>query len=443
MDTIQLTVGGVTIVLNGAGVTGAVRGARLLPANGAGETLEEPIELVLEGTSAEIETAIESIGRLVDQARQGAGGVVGSWGYLEVKLAAGGVIWRSKIVDGWPVYSQEGAGQRARGRMGVTLHLVRANWWEGPESALALTNLHGTNVTTGLTITNHEDGAHANSVNIGAASLLGDLPAPARIELSVTTAETGTVWAGLNQDSDPTNLKVNYPAEAAGAGSGVTMTVLTDGLYASGGSAKRFAWTGTGITGLVRFTLSAADLARMGGRPFRGVLRFYSQPAGNVWAWWRLLYVAGVTEVIWEGPGQYLSDLMVVQDLPGLFLPPWGVPAGASAPGLTLELAGQSPTAGAHQIELDELYLFPMDGWRKYAPVIKQWTGLSVNDDSGRDLVQAVGVAMQGHAAEGPGFWLKPGKAARLTFLIGQRLLANIAVVATVKVFYRPRRRGL
>jgi hypothetical protein len=182
----------------------------------------------------------------------------------------------------------------------------------------------------------------------------------------------------------------------------------------------------------------------MGGRPFRGVLRFYSQVnESNLWTRWRLVYAGSVEEVIWEGPAQYLSGAMVVQDLPGLFLPPWAVPAGLTPPGSSLQLTVQAGGAGAHVLEIDELYLLPMDGWRKYAPVMSQVAGLSLKDDSERDQVQAISSAMQSHAGEGPGFWLTPGKDARFTFLIGQRLLANIAVAAVVKVFYRPRRRGL
>ena len=444
MDTIQLTVGSTTLVLHGAGVTGAMRGARLLPAGGPGPTVEERIELVLEGTAGEIETALESACRLVQLARQAADGAGGYWGYLEVKLTAAGATWRSKIVDGWPEYQAAGAGQRARGRQGAVLRLVRENWWEGPEVSLPLSNPHGTNVTTGLTVYNHEDAAHKNYADVAAASLAGDLPAPARLEISASTAETGTVWVGLNQNSAPADLAVNYPGEVAAAGSGITGSNQADATYASGGSYKRFTWSGAGSKGVAGWSLNALSMARMGGRAFRGVLRFYSAVVeSNLWASWRLVYSGAATETIWEGPGQYLSTAMVVQDLPGLRLPPWVIPPGDNPPGLLLELVINAAGAGSHVLDIDELYLLPMDGWRKYEPAILQVAGLALRDDTERESVQALSTALQSHAADGPGFWLEPGKAARFTFLVGQRLLANIALTATVKVFYRPRKRGL
>lgn len=438
MDTIQLTSGTQTLVLHGAGTGGALRGAWLLPRCGPGEQVEDALDLVLEGAPGEIEATLEQVGRMA-QAAPGRPPA-----YLEVRPAAGGALWRSPIVEAWPELRPAGAGQRARGRQGVTLHLLRQNWWEGPEAGLPLSNPHGSAVTAGLTVYNHEDAAHANYAHAAAAHIAGDLPAPARLEFTAATSETGTLWAGLNQLSDPANLAVTYPGEAAAPGSGVSAATLADPLYAAGGSYRRFTWSGTAPQAAAAWTLNALHLGRMGGRAFRGVLRFYTPPAeSSLWACWRLAYPGAQVETLWEGPGQYLRTDAVLQDLPGLCLPPWTVPPGLNPPGLSLQLAVSAGAAGAHVLEIDDLTLLPLDGWRKYEPAAQQAAGLSVRDDTAQGHVFGLGAAFQTHAAEGPGFWLHPGLDARFTFLVGQRLSANIGLTAAVKVFYRPRRRGL
>jgi hypothetical protein len=110
---------------------------------------------------------------------------------------------------------------------------------------------------------------------------------------------------------------------------------------------------------------------------------------------------------------------------------------------LNLELAAQAVGAGGHSIEVDAVTLLPLDGWRKYSPLMNSLAGLALRDDCARDLVQSPTFAQQAFAPEGPGYWLPPGRAARLYFLIGQRTLATVGLTSTLKVSYRPRRKGL
>lgn len=442
MYEIDLVVGAETLVLHGPGVSGAVKGSRLLEGGSriapAGETITESIETLLEGTEDQVLVALGNMARLLRLARESADQPNGVWGYLAAAPVAGGT-WRSKIVDGWLEFSARGNGTRARGRVGVVVKVVRENWWEGDEASLALSNVHGLNVTTGLTWTNHNDSGHQNIAYTAATAILGDQRSPARLDLALTTTSTGTLWVGMNQDSDPANLPVNYQGESGAPGAGVTGTVAAD-ANASNGQRQELAWSGSSATTLASWALTAANVARMMGRSFWSVLRFSLAPTeSTIWAWWRLCYTGSAKETVWEGAGQYITTSELVQELGGLDLPPWRFPAGLTAPALTLELMVKGG-AGAHALTLDEFYLLPQDGWRKYIPILATVQGLGIQDDSARGNVLALANTLQTHAAEGPGFWLQPGKAALFAMLLSQGNTLNTATVGTVKVMYRARR---
>lgn len=441
MYELSLVVGSESLVLHGPLAAGALRGARYAPGAAEGDEVNERLELALEGTQEQLDEALGRLGRLLGLAKAAAGSANAEWGYL-CAAAVPGSSWRSRLLAGWLEFPENGGAARVRGRLAVLLHVRRAAWWEGSETSLPLSSLHGSRVTAGLAWTNHNDGGHASTAFIAGEDIAGDQPAPARLELSAATTAAGTVWVGLNQGSDPAGLPSSLQAEAAAPGSGVTGSVAADGA-ASGGQLLNLAWAGSDSTTLASWALSPTLLAGLGGRAFFSLLRLGALPLeSTLWAWWRLTYTATSKVTVWEGAGRYLSTSSLEQELGALALPPWRSPAGLASPALQLELMAQGQ-GGAHALSLDELLLLPMDGWRKYSPLLAAGQSLGLRDDSERGVLLGLANALPTHAAEGPGFWLRPGRAAQLVLALSQGAASSTAVTGAIQVFYRPRRAWL
>jgi len=200
-----------------------------------------------------------------------------------------------------------------------------------------------------------------NYAHIDSASILGDLPAACRVELTVNdaSADLETMWIGQNFQSGPETFVHMLDAGDSDTGSNtadVTCTNVIRRTYAIGATeAKVTGWT------IPTETLTAAN-----GGYFKVLARFGL--ITNITAVkWRLKLLYGST-VIWQG-GQvqfddsYAAVVRIVRELDTVQLPPF-VPENSVPTDLTLELWAVR-TGGAINVDLDTLILLPLDGYRR------------------------------------------------------------------------------
>lgn len=454
MDLIQLTQNGASLVLHGAEMAAPFIGATYNPSSGALDTVSETLDLLLEGSAAEIETAMRALGRLLEPV---PGAPAGSETYLEARAASGGETWRSPLVRGWMELGPAGADQRREGVQLLKLHITRQNWWEGAETWLPLYNDTGGPVSSGLAIRNHWDGdvlGHQNFVELRAAdsagSTAGDLPAPLKLDFRGTgTNFTGTLYAAQNIYSSPLTMRPVLEGEFGEPGNGAALSMVSDATC-SNGAFGRVTWSGEAETAVWKCSMTAAIVVDFNGRPLLPVVRLANPlPAGSkFWHYWRVTLNANVSapEGVHDCAGSYLGAPAMLNPGSPLILPPWVIAPGDSPEGVGLELRVAAAGTGSHTLDIDYVYLLPLDGWRIYRPALKNWNaGLYVLDDPYARVLKSADWDIQTHTAEGPGLWVQPGMAARYYFLMERQGGAGFApaTAASVRLAYRPRKRTL
>ena len=428
------------LVFTGGGDLLGFGSAQMVPSAGAGETVEQVIELEFGGTPANIETGVRLVGQFLTHAARQAAKPAAAQVYLEAQVSSTTAIYRSPVLSGWLELGQAGADQRALGTQAGRLHLVRANWWEAL-SEVTLVNAQA--------ITNHRDAGHSNVVTVAADAGELDLPARARVVVALTTAVTAPAallvgeWMGA-----PGDLDLFFEGADGAARGGITNSNTVDAGSSNGGYLN-LGWNGAAETALWQVDISAALLALAAGKPYRVIARLgdgiVTTASERVWARWAIVYVdaGSVERTLYESPGAYWPTLQELILGPVLYLPPWVV--NGTAPALRVILKATCPGAGAHAIKLDFVDFCPLDGWRYYDPALQSY-GLSVNDYGQPGMAGPAGGVMT-HAIEGPGFMLEPGWSKQFQFYFALKEAAEVSASAnlagTVSVYYRPRRRML
>lgn len=455
MDLIQFSRGASTLVLQGSSMATSHRGAVLWTDGKATSlaeqsklTVEEDLRLTLQGTTAEIETALGVLAGWLEEAARVAAVPGEVYVYLEVRLLSTGVIWRSMVKSGKMETIGAGSEQRATKNQGVRLLLTRLNYWEdNTQRELSISTQLDTAATGGVEITNHWDSAHSCYVDLAASAAGGDVPAPVRFSfLPSGMSESATVFAGENVNYAPTTLVVAYEGESATAGTGVTRTVTAD-ANASSGSYGRFSWSGTSELVICEFAISNTDVTAMGGLSFLPLMRINAVlTAGeDFWARWRVVAKNGATyDILHETKPGYLVNNDGIQSGAPLCIPPWKVESSDALPGLSLQLVIQADDTGSHLIDIDYLLLLPMEYWRVYKALTSVVGGIALYDNPYTGTVKSYSSLML-HQAEGPGLWVWPGKAQRFYFLIEGLSSGGtaISIVTTIRMYYRPRKRSL
>ncbi len=412
---IYLAVGGPAyrVVLTGSG-TQAPFAAVSFPRQGApGESVEDYLDLGLEGSPAALGEGLAALERWLDEARtearQSARGDAGPGVRLYLKEVEEETSLSSPVLDGWV---EKLKGQRSGRSLAVRLHLTRLNYWEDTfETALPLSNLHGTGQTT-LSVDNHQDGSHCNWVDVCPDPLNGDLPLPVilRLENTFAGAALGVVHVYHQRllDASPEAFPGWLEGEAASGG-----TPITD-AGASAGAFNRLAWNGSSEAALCSWTLSSTALYLAAGRFFQPVLRFHAAPPEGT----RLrVQILDGSYPLWEGAPAWIRPGDHWQILPAVQVPPQQVVVDPMKP-LTLSLSAQIKEDGAHTLDLDALQLAPLDGWRRLLPLAGGLAqGSAVTDDNRSGVVYLSTPGSQaGYSGAGPTLTLMPGANSRLFF---------------------------
>jgi hypothetical protein len=454
MDLIQFHRGSDVLVVKGTVMATAVSGAVLWEDGKAksqtalaAETIVEDLRITLAGTTAQIETALGVLAAWLEEAARVANLPGMDYVYLEVRLLAGGVTWRSLVLGGTMETLGAGAEQRATKNQGVRLLLTRLNYWEDntQRELLISSVLDAVAATGGVRITNHVDSGHANHVQLAAVNAGGDIPAPLRLALTTELAEMGLVYAGQNMSANTGAGTFCLEDEGTLVGTGVTPT-RTAGATATNGYYASLAWSGASEMKLIYFSLDGA-IGNLSGLAYLPLLRLYSSIAGGekIWAKWRIVYGHGTSEnVIYETQGAYLENADSLQQGTPINIPPWKVEAGEAPLSLYLVLVVQADAVGAHTLNVDNVFLLPLENWRIYREALAAVGACIVLDNPYAGTVKGYD-GLRTHIAEGPGLVVYPGKLQRYYFLVEGVSAGGspIALQSSVRMYYRPRKRAL
>jgi hypothetical protein len=406
--------------------------------------------LITASDADDLRDKIGAISLMLEHARRHKDDSSAAWLYFspDDPYDPGGTIpeWMTKIVNGMVMYDANLDRNWRRNKAVVTVVIEHKPYWDSSiEVQVPLTNGNGTDNITGLTIYNHDDSGtgHDNWIQINDEDVEGDMPGRTRLEITniYASGRLYTAWIGHNW-TDPTNFTHILEGENSTLGTPTSDGGCSGGYYmakalASGSEDNLFTWT-----------LSDSFLNTCKGHFFKIMARFYSAAPTQV-KFRMTLAFAGTT--IWQS-GQVTLDssrLMLIRDLLTLRLPPWLI-GQTDLSELTMTLTGQQTTGSSVNVYLDFLQITPLDGWRMMECI---GYGILQNSRLVDDGIHDVAYVDTGSGSDKAGYLvsygnpitLYPAKDQKLYFLMHSNVMntAEIARTATVKLYYRPRRRGL
>ena len=195
---------------------------------------------------------------------------------------------------------------------------------------------------------------------------------------------------------------------------------------ASNANYSNLVWVGTSEVIARYWTLSAAAASALAGRIFRPVARLQSLIAGGEKMWARIVlnYDNGAAlESVYSGEYVQVPIDKLMLSFPPLQLPPWQV-LNVTSQAISIGINVYEEGGGSNTINLDELFLIPLDSSLHLIPIITSFpnTGLSYDSwngsDAGRCAVNAESPAGRSWAAAVP--W--KGAAAGFRFPGGEHL---------------------
>ncbi len=406
---------------------------------GANETsVTETIEVELIGGNAAVDANIAELERLFTRARERVNGAYGiDWVYIKITLDS--AVWRSPIRDGRIVIGGEQwlKYERALGVRKANILITREAWWEDDtERQITLTNGNGTSGTTGINVYDCDDQAgtlpNKQQNYVYCDSLLGDLPAPVRMELALD-GTTALYDLMISQAVYSSQLDIYWFEGNISAGSTTTAAGYSGGSYQSK--------SGTTITVTADIT---ANTDKLKGGYYR-VLARVSLEDGIAWKI-RPLANAGVTvygraTTLIAPPFSagywFWTDLGVIQ-VPPLYIP-----------GQTWNqvLTGWVATcASSHAFALDCWQLSPLDGWKRIVLDSALAAGsLHIDEISGRVYAKNASAKIAGYGtSSGETLNVFPSVTQMFRFAWNSSdVSSSVSAYLIVKMFYRPRRRTL
>lgn len=232
----------------------------------------------------------------------------------------------------------------------------------GAPSVLPLTNMHGTDVTTGLRVDNRNDANGQNYVEIKAADLDGEQEFLVELDLESDTGEAeqnSKIYIGCRRGDLTFKHILEDNAAAAVFGSPAP---TADADYSSGGTYTIVSFADTdGEVELFRWDLSDAEMAAT-----QGAFRFLGRlQEGDFWdqnANYSIAVKYGSTILYqseWISP---LDTTINLLDFGTIYLPPWLVGTPTNLAGLSISLMGEHKSTGTVSLNLDYMALMPQDG---------------------------------------------------------------------------------
>lgn len=385
-------------------------------------------DFILLGNRATIQATKDTIDSILSDARRAQLDLSLSKVYVEVETDGTNYL-RSEIIDGALETENDFFDRVARNHAPVRLWLKRKNYWEGgSDLQIPLTNENGTNNTTGLTVYNTNDMTgtaptkRVNYVKVAAASVLGSIPTPPRIEITNTysngQARLSNIWIGRAIDN------ATYPL--------TWFLDQTMSLNTAASTEQQISLT----------TLTTAFLNGANGGHFR-VFTKYNAAYQDLRLNAALYFPASVALTPMQKAPEVVTGYASVVDLGTLQIPPW-LPNLRGLTEVGLRIGGRR--TGGFNVTLSDIFLFPANAFRQLIP---RGYGLATTtrlvDDGITDTVWSDGWSPAGKTGHYSGYGdlitLVPGKDQRLLFL-NNTMTGGIddAQTMTIKLYYRPRR---
>jgi len=185
--------------------------------------------------------------------------------YLTFTETSGGTAWRSEIKSALGPWDQSAVNYPywTGDTQFATLSWERANYWEGSEAQLSITNPNGTANTSGLRVYNCNDGLSIdtsyykhNYFDVAGTAIAGELPAPTRLEMTNLHTEVSgdynlnMVWIGQNW-TNPSTFTHYYEFTGGTPTADADMGGGSFSYYGvnSGSETEIIAWTISGAPG--------------------------------------------------------------------------------------------------------------------------------------------------------------------------------------------------
>jgi hypothetical protein len=369
--------------------------------------------LISKTTKALMQAEIHSIDRAFEIARERQ--VNGSLDrvYLNLQPADYASSYRSEIIDGEIIYSDNALqSEWANIALEPMLLITRRNYWEAASAAtLTLTNGAGTSGNTAA-ISNCQDATHEMYVEVDDDQVLGDIPTPAILEFLSTKNDANlmdSLYVGVFQEEGSST--------APAAGTLVCDVSGTVDATCCGGEYNTLSWADTTENQLCTWTLDSRDFLQ---KRYRVIARLQDAVVYTD-LYLKAKLLTGTT-VIAETRWDLVDDGKELQVIGTLTIPPYGTGEPIDVGNLTLGLY-EKRAAGAGEIKLDYMILIPQDSWRRYSMIS---TGLAYNETLIDDPVRGVllteetggGTYKVTHQVEeGEPLMLRPGEKNVLYFL--------------------------
>ena len=419
-----------------------LEGASYEPTDGPGETVKEEMLIVLRGTIAEIEAYLFLLEKVSELTRQYNLEGYGIPQYIRIQYESG-EYWYSKLLSFELINGEKSLSYIAKGSLGIKIELERENFWTGEEEIIPISNGNGANVTTGLTVLNHNDSTagHDNFVYINALNYPTDLPAALRIEVK-NNFGTGTMKdliIGSNQYNANEGPLDGLVMEME---SGTGGTPTADG-GCSGGQYNSITWAVTTWASLWYKAMVASELGDYRGRVVIPVLRLRAAH-GTPSIYLKLRLLRGTTLIAdykesWSKPGY---GFVIFQPIK---LPPNEMAYSLYPVPYTVELMGLQSGASA-TIQADYLEFIPTESIGQYLAVenLAQYDRLIYDA-----FAQVVYTATAGnqemitHKAISNGHYLRPGMYGAYVYFFhsDNNDQATIDRTLSIKIWGRPRKR--
>lgn len=311
------------------------------------ENVVEPIELAIKDTTtANVQAKLHAIETLLWAAVERAVTSTGPRCYL-LFTPIGDVQQRSEILSFELIPGDKSNQSFGQAIIECRLLITRRPYWEGPRTAVAGSNGNGTNVTSGLTIRNHDDSTagHDNYFDIAAGVIGGSLPTPLEVKLT-NTSGSALQYLDFFLANNTYNPALAHIIEAETALSGWG----TAAVFSNTSNGSHATVAGTGWHNF-RWTVPTATLGIMRGR-FLRILSRFTQLSGSrkvqvsLWNWdgtWKLA----------EAPPTYTTAYGAIQDCGALPFPPAGYASFWSTCQLQLSVyTDASETVGVDYVQL-------------------------------------------------------------------------------------------
>lgn len=396
------------------------------------------------GTAANARALINSIHLALKTAREQKDSdtdETSTWLYFEMTDIDS--EWRSRIYDGVMQLTDKLDHNWRRGKLDFTLTIERQGFWEwaGEAYAVPLTNDNGTDVTTGLTIYDCNDGAGTSPTKrqlwatIDGDDVDGDLPGPAIFTIDPDQAINALI---IGQYVDERALGT-YPLAHIEAESLTCAKASTQ----TNGAASNGEYAQIDLDAASIPMTGVYTLANFRGSYIRVFGHFFSAPPANTW-----MEVIFMSEdvVIGQTPKVKLSTDLIqtlgIVRLPNIYLT---TPLTAA----DLQINITCPGTSGH-LDFDAMYLIGVD---HYTELVSSKTAIEgiIMEEWGNQRLSYL-IVERGEATmkmtyfdaeSGEGIYLEPGLDQKLFFLFMGNGDAEITWKISAKCSYRPRRLAL